>query len=56
VPTTVHGLPLAQPGADLPGTFEPTIRQAVADALVGLGAGGLEVDYVAVEQFNDSEV
>lgn len=48
--------PLAQPGADLPSDFEPSIRQAVADALVDLTAGRLTVDYVAVERFEDSEV
>lgn len=48
--------PLASPGADLPGDFEPSIRQAVADALHGLASGGLTVEYVAVEQFADSEV
>lgn len=29
---------------------------ADADALVDLGSSGLTVDYVAVEQFHDSEV
>lgn len=48
--------PLAKPGADLPADFEPAVRQAVADALVGLKAGWSEVQYVAVEQFHDSEV
>jgi hypothetical protein len=48
--------PLARPGADLPGDFEPAIRQAVADALAGLTSGWSTVDYVAVEQFADSEV
>lgn len=41
--------PLAKPGADLPGDFEPTLRQAVADALVGLKSGWSDVDYVAPE-------
>lgn len=48
--------PLGKPGADLPGDFEPALRQAVADAVVGLAVSGLEVDYVAVEAFADSEV
>lgn len=48
--------PTAKPGADLPADFEPAIRQAVADALLDLEAGGMTVDYVAVEQFDDSEV
>ena len=48
--------PLGKPGADLPGDFEPTIRQDIADRMVGLTSGDLIVDYVAVEQFADSEV
>lgn len=51
VPTT-----LAKAGADLPCDFEPALRQAVADALEGLKVGAFEVDYVAVECFEDSEV
>lgn len=48
--------PLGRPGQDLPGDFELALRQAVADALVGLTSGWFTVDYVAVEQFADSEV
>ena len=48
--------PLAKPGEDLPLDFEPAVRQAVADALVDLKSGWSTVDYVAVEQFADSEV
>ena len=48
--------PLGRPGADLPADFEPAIRQAVADALLGLRSGWSTVQYVAVEQFHDSEV
>lgn len=48
--------PLAKPGADLPADFEPALRQAVADALVGLTSGWSTVDYCAIEQFHDSEV
>lgn len=47
---------MGKPGGDLPGNFEPDIRQAVADKLEGLKVGWFEVDYVAVEQFQDSEV
>lgn len=42
---------LAKPGADLPPGFEPHLRKAVADALVGVAAEGFTVVYAAVEQF-----
>lgn len=48
--------PQAKPGGDLPADFEPAIRQAVANALEDLTVNGMTVDYVAVEQFDDSEV
>lgn len=47
---------LGKPGQDMPADFEPAIRQAVADALVGLKSGWATVQYVAVEEFHDSEV
>lgn len=46
---------LARPGHDLPGDFEPALREAVAQRLAGLTSGWSVVDYVAVEQFADSE-
>ncbi len=47
---------LGRPGEDMPADFEPALRQAVADALLGLQSGWSVVQYVAVEQFADSEV
>ncbi len=41
-------------GAEVPADFEPKLRQAVAEALIGAAGGGFEVVYAAVEQFEDA--
>lgn len=41
-------------GAEVDPAFEPVLRQAIADHLIGASGGGFEVVYVAVEQFEDA--
>lgn len=46
--------PIAPVGGECPADFEPLLRKAVADALVGTVSGEFEVVYAAVEQFTDA--
>lgn len=41
-------------GAEVDPAFEPALRKAIADHLIGANGGGFEVVYVAVEQFEDA--
>lgn len=41
-------------GAEVDPAFEPALRQAIAEHLIGAAGGGFEVCYVAVEQFEDA--
>ncbi len=41
-------------GHDLPGEFEPRVRKAIAESLVGLDSDGFVVGYIAVEQFKEA--
>jgi hypothetical protein len=45
---------VATVGGDLPSDFEPHLRKAIAEALVGVDAEGFTVVYAAVEQFEDA--
>ncbi len=41
-------------GQDVDPAFEPKLRRAVAEAMIGASGGGFEVCYVYVERFEDA--